>query len=213
MNRLKHLQILRLQEEQFTQSVCPGVRVENWMLAWVYRHGNRFTDEVALVKPEYMTTPTAKALFAKVQESQAGHLPSLRKLDRLYRTEAEQHPDRAQEIQSIRDHIAQLMKIPRTLTRRNKTVRESLRAWCSVRSAELRSQEMDRLLARCLAESRRMGDKLKELVVRYGQEPSRLPEQKQAVLEAARDWEADHDLGSFNAKLTVAFHPQDDHLN
>src|ERR1035437_1099499 len=95
---LKHLR-----EDRLTG--CHGVRIEDWVLCSGFRC--EVADYIARIRPEYIPTATGQALLAKLHSAAARHAapPTLKKLDRLYRTEAQKHPERAAQIKLIRLHI------------------------------------------------------------------------------------------------------------
>jgi hypothetical protein len=127
--KLKKEQIARLHEERFTRDVCPGVLTEDWILAWHYRQPCFYLKNATL-KPEFFRTATGQTLCATLLQYKTGYArPSLRSLDHFYREQAEEHPERAQEMQRIRDHIARLFKIPYGKTHRNRITCDVVLAW------------------------------------------------------------------------------------
>jgi hypothetical protein len=135
--KLKQRQIDRLREDRFTRDFCPGVRTEDWILACLYRHPIEFMFQIVAVKPEYMRTAPGQALCAKLHEYEEGKAPKLKELDCIYRTQVQALPERAQELQSIRDHIARLRRIPWSKTSRSGWAREIVRDWCEDRRKAL----------------------------------------------------------------------------
>lgn len=128
--RLKQELIARLHEERFTRDVCPGVLTEDWILAWHYRQPC-FYLKYAGLKPEFFRTATGQTLCATLLQYETAYdRPSLRSLDHFCKEQAEEHPERAQEIQRIRDHIARLWKIPYGKTPRSRMTCDIVRAWC-----------------------------------------------------------------------------------
>lgn len=179
-------------ENRLTRDICPGVRTEDWVLCSGFRYD--VADFVVQIRPEYMTTATGQALLAKLHSAVARHAapPALKKLDRLYRAEAQTNPERAAQIERIRRHIAQLERIPKFLRRTTPPswVDRIVRAWCEERRLALHpnrqrsteelerlfgqvQQELDSILpevrevhGRARAVARRFRDLLAELRVR-----------------------------------------------
>jgi hypothetical protein len=135
--KLKQRQIERLREDRLTRQLCPGVRTEDWVLACLYRHPGDFIFEVAGVKPEFMRTSAGNALCAKLHEYEEGKAPKLKELDLIYQAQAQAHPERAQEIQTIREHIARLRRIPWSKTRGSEIACNIVRDWCEDRRKAL----------------------------------------------------------------------------
>jgi hypothetical protein len=127
--KLKQELIARLHEDRFTREVCPGVPAQDWILAWLYRHPY-FSLKDAGLKPAFFRTTTGQVLCAELLEGAGRLRGSLRLLDHAYKKQAEEHPELAQEIQRIREHIARLWKIPYSKTLGNPMVCEIVRAWC-----------------------------------------------------------------------------------
>src|ERR1035437_804564 len=148
--KLKQRQLERLREDRFTRQLCPGVRTEDWVLACLCRHPGAYSAVFAGIKPEYMRTVAGQAICAKLHEYEEGKSPKLKELDLIYQAQAQAHPERAQELQSTRDHVARLRRIPRSKTSGSGWAREIICDWCEDRrkalhpNRKLNTEELER---------------------------------------------------------------------
>jgi hypothetical protein len=198
--KLKQLQLERLREERLTSEICPGVRAEDWVLCSLCRH---LGYDVAQVKVEYMRTATGRALLTRlhlcaearnspllktttpgsaehIAAVQAATFPTLKGLDGIYRVQAQEHPDRAEQVQSLRQHVARLRRIPRNTTPDEDWVWDIVGKWCRERhlalhpNRKLPTEDLERAF-----------DQAKQELVVVRQEIEQLNKLQEPLLEAA----------------------------
>jgi hypothetical protein len=181
--KLKQQHVERLREDRFTRDVCPGVHTEDWVLACLYRHPLQFCNQVVELKPEYIRTTTGKALCNKLHEYDPEHSPSLKELDLTYGTQSQAHPELVKEVQSLREHIGRLQKIPGRKTLGSRTARKIIHDWC-----EDRRKTLNRKLS--TADLERAFDLAKQQLVQIRQEIRELEKIRAPLYKAARDQES-----------------------
>lgn len=134
---LKQRHLDRLREDRLTRHICPGVRIEDWILACFFRHLYLCVDLLSVLQPRYMSTATGRRLCGELHAFEEAHFLSLRELDRKYGAQAREHPEQARKLQALRDHIARLQRIPRGITLGDYKAQAIIRLWCEDRRRTL----------------------------------------------------------------------------
>ena len=152
---LKQRHLERLREDRLTRDIYPSVRTEDLVLCILYRAPDHY--HVPRVNVEYMRKVTGQALLARLHMCDAAYYspllhtepgspehraaekaatwPTLKELALFYREQAQESPERAQEVQAMREHIARLRRIPKRATKH--LCHELISKWCEQRSMEL----------------------------------------------------------------------------
>jgi hypothetical protein len=152
---IKAITLNYFRENRLTRDICPGVRTEDLVLCRLYRDPCQHL--VSGVKVEYISTVTGQALLARLHVCDAAFdspllytehgspeheaavkaatYPTLQELALFYREQAQESPERAQEVQAMREHIARLRHIPRRAT--DDVQGDLISKWCEQRILEL----------------------------------------------------------------------------
>lgn len=169
--KIKQQLIARLHEDRFTREVCPGVRTEDWILAYLFERPDELDSDLGVLKPEYISTTSGQALCRRLHQLRnGGYSPRLDGLAFFYGTQAEEHPERAEELSCILAHVARLKDIANQSEPVDpQTALDIVHGWCEDRRKALdpnRKRPTDELEGELLSLQQELGlirQKMEEL--------------------------------------------------